>query len=102
MSEKNSYETYKKTKESARTNQTNGKSNNSREPGATPGNWGLAGLDVLKLFQSRQHYGKPLKDGKHAVLCPWHAEHSDDRGAMDSDTVIFDGTNGRLPGFKCQ
>ena len=46
-------------------------------------------------------YIRDLGDGKHAVECPWDSEHTTgERG--DTSTIIFDGSNGRPEGFKCQ
>jgi len=85
------------------------------QPDATPGTQqvhrpavrerGLdtSGLDVVKWFQAHEAYGKLLDEGRglHSVKCPWEEEHSTGDGKYDSDTTIWDGCDGRLPGFKC-
>ncbi|MFN3649735.1 MAG: hypothetical protein ACK47B_09140 [Armatimonadota bacterium] len=48
-------------------------------------------LKAGEWFKHHNHYGRELEPGKHAVLCPWHDQHSDDRGAEASDTVVWDG-----------
>lgn len=45
-------------------------------------------------------YIRDLGSGKHAVVCPWAAEHTTETG--DTSTVIFDGTNGRPQAFVCK
>ncbi len=64
----------------------------------------LERFDIVAFFQAHEAYGHLLSDeqGKHTVLCPWEDEHSSGTGADDTDTVIWDGRDGRLPGFKCQ
>lgn len=55
--------------------------------------------DVVGIFKKHSLYIRPLKAGKHIVLCPnsiIHGQNSD--GA--STTAIFDGTSGFF-GFKC-
>jgi putative DNA primase/helicase len=64
----------------------------------------LEAFDIVAFFQAHEAYGHLISDeqGKHTVLCPWEEEHSSGTGADDTDTVIWDGRDGRLPGFKCQ
>lgn len=57
-------------------------------------------LDVVAWFQARGAYLRPLADGKHAAVCPWHSEHSERGGPMDTSTVIFEASGG-WPGFRC-
>ena len=59
-------------------------------------------LDVVSLAKAHGAYGKTLGNGKHAILCPWVAGHSVARDAEDSDTVIYEPSGDRRPGFKCQ
>ncbi len=59
-------------------------------------------LDVVRWAMAHSAYGKSLGNGKHAILCPWNHEHSDARGAEDSDTVIYEPSGDQRPGFKCQ
>ena len=68
----------------------------------------LSGLDIENLdmenwFRSHECYGRLIDEerGAHAVACPWEDEHSGGEGANDTDTVIWDGRDGRLPGFRC-
>lgn len=56
---------------------------------------------VVALFKDRVCYGRELEPGKHAVLCPWAAEHSDRRPAEDSDTVIWEAGAGQSEAFHC-
>ena len=58
-------------------------------------------LDVVRWFQAREHYGRDLGGGKHSVLCPWVDEHTDQRSPEDSDTVIWEATDGQWPGLHC-
>jgi hypothetical protein len=58
-------------------------------------------LDVTMWFQAHGHYGRTMEGGKHAVLCPWHEEHSVDRPATDSDTVVWEASGDRWPNFHC-
>ena len=60
-----------------------------------------ATLDVESWFQSHACAGRDLGGGKHSVLCPWVDQHSDPRAAEDSDTVIWEATDGRWPAFHC-
>jgi DNA polymerase-1 len=39
-------------------------------------------------------------EGKWSVICPWEHEHSGEKGAPGSDTVIFR-KHGIMPGFSC-
>ena len=58
-------------------------------------------LDVVSLAKAHGAYGRALGNGKHAILCHWAHEHSDARGAEDSDTVIYEPDGVRKPAFKC-
>lgn len=58
-------------------------------------------VDPLQAFSAAGLYGRPLGDGKHAVLCPWAHEHS--RASLDAsagDTVIWE-SGMRGPVFRC-
>jgi hypothetical protein len=55
----------------------------------------------VSWFQSHDHYGRRLVEDKHAVLCPWVAEHSDQRPAEASDTVVWEASNEQWPVFHC-
>lgn len=61
-------------------------------------------LRIVDQFNHHGLYGRPLNEdrGIHTALCPWEAEHSTEPDAMNSDTIIYDGRDGRSPGFKCQ
>jgi RecA/RadA recombinase len=58
-------------------------------------------MNVAEEFKRRGWYRKPLRNGKHAVQCPWESEHSVDSGI--TECALFDP---RPPstawGFKCQ
>ena len=59
-------------------------------------------LDVVSWIKSHGLYGRDLGDGKHAVMCPWADEHTEERAAADSDTVVWEATGDRLwPQFNC-
>lgn len=58
-------------------------------------------LDIVRWFQGHDKYGRLLERGKHAVECPWSSEHSDQRDATDSDTVIWEGDGVSWPRFHC-
>lgn len=63
--------------------------------GASPSGAGdYSTLDVVAWFSAHGHYGKMRPDGKHAVLCPWSHEHSDDQGATDPDTIVWEADGG--------
>jgi len=38
---------------------------------------------------------------KHAVICPWADQHTEDQGPSDTSTVIFEPSEGKGWGFKC-
>lgn len=63
----------------------------------------FSNLRIVDYFQAHDSYGRMLSEerGQHAVRCPWETEHSSDPNAMDSDSVIWDGRDDRLPGFRC-
>jgi hypothetical protein len=46
-------------------------------------------------------YLGPHGTGRHLVVCPWSDEHTTGHDG-DGSTIIFDGTDGRPPGFRCQ
>lgn len=58
-------------------------------------------LNVVEWFQARSAYGRPLAGGKHAVACPWSAEHSKPRPPEDSDTVVWEADGDHWPSFFC-
>lgn len=67
---------------------------------------GIADGDALstvlgRAFQLAQMLGRPLGQGRHAVVCPWEHEHTS--GArFDSSTAIFPAKPGSgLGGFTC-
>lgn len=59
-------------------------------------------VDAVQAFTDAGYYGRPLSDGKHAVLCPWVQEHSHpDLTGLDGSTVLWEtGTQGRAV-FRC-
>jgi hypothetical protein len=58
-------------------------------------------LDAVSWFQSHSHYGRNLGSGKHAVRCPWEDQHTEQRPAEDSDSVIWEAERGKWPTFYC-
>jgi len=58
-------------------------------------------LDARAWFASRGAYRRELGGSKHAVLCPWVHEHSNEPGPMDTSTVIWDADPGLWPTFHC-
>ena len=59
-------------------------------------------VNALQAFVDAGLYGRPLGDGKHAVLCPWVDEHSQrDYSGRLGDTVLWEkGTSG-VGVFRC-
>ena len=55
-------------------------------------------LDVVGWFASNGHYLRDLGEGKHAVVCPWSNEHSEDGNG--TDTVVWEASGG-WPAFRC-
>lgn len=56
-------------------------------------------LDLAGLFNSLGEYFSTLHAEKHAVRCPWYAEHTDARQGP-FDTIIWQ-EPGRWPTFRC-
>lgn len=63
----------------------------------------IEGLDIVRWFQAHECYGRMVREdvGQHAVRCPWEGDHSSEDNANNTDTTIWDGRDGRLPGFRC-
>lgn len=66
----------------------------------------LGTLDIIKLFQELNRYGRPLSadDRKHSVKCPWSDLHGDqgcDWTSDDSGAVVYEANGEKWPGFKC-
>jgi P4 family phage/plasmid primase-like protien len=63
----------------------------------------IENLDVVRWFQAHESYGRVVREdiGQHAVRCPWEADHSSADNAMNTDTTVWDGRDGRMPGFRC-
>lgn len=66
----------------------------------------IATLDIVALMQELGAYGEIIDadERKHSVRCPWCKEHSDagkNWNSRSSDTVIYEATHGRWPGFNC-
>lgn len=89
---------------------TSNSSTGGKKPSASPVFWAnrfkgdLATLDILALATEMCLDPRVLDadEGKHAIQCPWadsHTTKSDPRS--NSGTVIFDGRDGKWPGFKC-
>lgn len=59
-------------------------------------------VDPVRAFSDAGLYGRPLGDGKHAVLCPWGQQHTKvSLDASAGDTVIWETGAAGLPVFKC-
>lgn len=58
-------------------------------------------LDVQGWFAARSAYRRALGGGKHAVVCPWTHEHSNEPGPMDTSTVVWEAQGGAWPSFHC-
>lgn len=62
-------------------------------------------LDAAAWFAAHGAYKRPLAGGKHAVVCPWHGEHSDPDANLtqqDTSTVLFPASSAdRFPSFHC-
>lgn len=66
----------------------------------------LRTLDIVGLAQELGLHGELLDPDKrtHSARCPWAAEHAEggrDWTARQTDTVIFEGAAGQMPGFHC-
>ena len=57
-------------------------------------------LDVVAWFTAHDAYRRPLSEGKHAVICPWSAEHSIESPEGGTDTVVWEATIA-WPNFFC-
>jgi putative DNA primase/helicase len=58
-------------------------------------------IDMALEFQQRGWYLRQLRDGKHAVRCPWRDAHSSESGP--TETVLFEPRSiDGLWGFQCQ
>lgn len=76
--------------------------NGSTPSAAELGSGDYRTLDVVAWFRAHDLYGKPGNEaGKHNVACPWSAEHSDNRDAEDSDTVVWEAAGDQWPRFHC-
>jgi len=58
-------------------------------------------LDVVAWFVRHDAYRRPLFGGKHAVVCPWSAEHSNESQPNDTSTVVWETTGANWPEFHC-
>jgi hypothetical protein len=57
-------------------------------------------LDAVRWFEAHGAYRRPLGSGKHAVRCPWDAEHSSVDDDRSTATVIWE-SDGGWPTFHC-
>jgi hypothetical protein len=55
-------------------------------------------LNALAWFQAHGAYARALKDGKHAVVCPWSGEHTTH---SPTSTVIWAHGGSGWPTFHC-
>ncbi len=58
-------------------------------------------LNVTAWFSSHQAYKRSLGKGRHAVRCPWVAEHSDNDTPTGTSTIVWDADPGLWPNFHC-
>ena len=83
------------------------------EPAAPPpektaapaGTGNYATLDVIAWFQAHGAYGGQRDGEKHTVVCPWEADHTEQkaRPGADTDTVVWEGDGEKLwPQFHCR
>lgn len=61
-----------------------------------------ATLDIVAMMQDLGLYGKPLGDGKHAVMCPNESAHSSPPCSDDSDCVVWEARGDGWPAICCQ
>jgi hypothetical protein len=64
------------------------------------GSGDYATLNAPAWFQAHSGYRRALGTGKHAVRCPWDAEHQTTDPEHSTATVIFE-ADGGWPGFFC-
>ncbi|MCU7865510.1 MAG: hypothetical protein KZQ92_16210 [Candidatus Thiodiazotropha sp. (ex Lucinoma borealis)] len=57
-------------------------------------------LDVVTWFQSHGLHIRHIEDNKHAVICPWRAEHTTEGPSHGGDSIIYE-SDGGWPGFYC-
>jgi hypothetical protein len=58
-------------------------------------------LDIVSWFTAHGHYKRAAGGGKHYIICPWLAEHSDSARPGRTDTVIWEPTDSSWPTFYC-
>jgi hypothetical protein len=59
-------------------------------------------LDVVAWFRAHGHYRRHLDADMHAVICPWHGEHSTVDGEHSTSTVVWTAHDRCWPSYKCQ
>lgn len=72
----------------------------SADYSAVAGSGDYTTLDVVRWFSAREQYRRQLDPGKHAVRCPWDAEHSSVDPDHSTATVIWE-SDGGWPTFHC-
>ena len=72
-----------------------------RARGRVDGHGDYSTLDVVAWFQSHGAYIREIQQGKHAVICPWHNEHTTKSPVTGSDTVIWTTSNTGWPTWHC-
>lgn len=70
----------------------------SNPPARLDGDGDYSSLDVVAWFGAHGHYLRPIEDNKHAVRCPWQADHT--TTGSRNDSIIFE-SDGSWPGFFC-
>lgn len=68
---------------------------------AVTGDGDYTTLDVVAWFRSRGLYKRALVNGKHAVICPWLDEHSNEDTLTATDTVVWEAQGKVWPTFRC-
>jgi hypothetical protein len=59
-------------------------------------------LDIERFMRAHGLYGRDLGNKMHTVECPWENEHTDGKGAEDTDTVVWEASDDKWPGFCCK
>jgi len=62
----------------------------------------LTSCDVIGWARAHGAYRKALTEGRHAIRCPWHGEHTDDEDSPeDTSCVLWEPSGGAWPRFRC-
>lgn len=58
-------------------------------------------LDIVAWTRAHGLYKRHLEGGKHAITCPWIADHSTEDHPLKTDTVVWEARPGVWPSFFC-